>query len=127
MPWTRPVPALGVVLALLACNADRAAPHDTKPAPPAAAAPSLHEQLLTLDTHLDTPANFAPDWDIMQQHAYAEDLSQVDFPRMRSGGLDGGFWAIYTPQGPRTPEGHANARSAALQTAVRIHEMVARN
>ena len=46
---------------------------------------------------------------------------------MVSGGLDGGFWAIYTPQGPRTPEGYRSARSAALQTAVRIREMVARN
>ena len=89
--------------------------------------PTVHEQLLTLDTHLDTPGNFAPDWDIMQRHVYAEDLSQVDFPRMQQGGLDGGFWAIYTPQGPRTPEGNRSARSAALQTAVVIREMVARN
>jgi membrane dipeptidase len=90
--------------------------------------PSLHERLLTLDTHLDTPANFAsPGWDIMQTHEYTQDLSQVDYPRMVRGGLDGGFWAIYTQQGPRTPAGDASARSAALQTAVRIHEMVARN
>jgi membrane dipeptidase len=124
----RTVSAIAASLMLLACNADHAAEHSAQPSLAAPAPePTLHEQLLTLDTHLDTPANFAPDWDIMQQHAYAEDLSQVDFPRMRSGGLDGGFWAIYTPQGPRTPEGHANARSAALQTAVRIHEMVARN
>jgi membrane dipeptidase len=127
---TRTTLAFGALLALLACN-DRNAKHEAQAAPPAApkaaAAPTLHEQLLTLDTHLDTPANFAPDWDIMQRHEYATDLSQVDFPRMVSGGLDGGFWAIYTAQGPRTPEGHASARSAALQTAVRIHEMVARN
>src|ERR1700712_1385846 len=88
----------------------------------------LHERLLTLDTHLDTPASLASaGWDIMHTHAYGKDLSQVDYPRMVVGGLDGGFWAIYTSQGPRTPEGHAHARDAALQTALRIHEMVARN
>ncbi|HEX4354476.1 MAG TPA: dipeptidase [Polyangiales bacterium] len=96
------------------------------PSPAPAPSPSLHEQLLTLDTHLDTPANFAAaDWDIMQRHEYAQDLSQVDYPRMVSGGLDGGFWAIYTQQGPRTPEGNQHARSAALQTALHIREMVA--
>jgi membrane dipeptidase len=113
-----------ILFALLTCCAQ-----DNSSKPQAVAkAPSLHEQLLTLDTHLDTPANFAaPGWDIMQRHAYAQDMSQVDYPRMVSGGLDGGFWAIYTAQGPRTPAGDANARSAALQTALRIREMVARN
>jgi membrane dipeptidase len=123
------------LLGLLACcgadkTPDRAPdkPPVTPQAAPVDHAPAQHEQLLTLDTHLDTPANFvSPGWDIMQAHTFANDLSQVDYPRMLRGGLDGGFWAIYTSQGPRTPEGDANARSAALQTAVRIHEMVARN
>lgn len=85
----------------------------------------VHERLLTLDTHLDTPAAFGGSWDIMARHHWAEDLSQVDYPRMRIGGLDGGFWAVYTPQGPRTPEGNARARDAALLTAVRIRELTA--
>src|SRR5580658_794697 len=86
----------------------------------------IHERLLTLDTHLDTPIHFGPGWDITTGHDLASDPSQVDYPRMVSGGLDGGFWAIYTPQGPRTPEGEAKARDTALRTAMRIHEMVAR-
>jgi len=87
----------------------------------------LHEQLLTLDTHLDTPATFAnADWDIMQRHSYTEDLSQVDYPRLVAGGLDGGFWAVYTRQGPRTPQGVIQARDAALLRALRIREVVAR-
>jgi membrane dipeptidase len=86
----------------------------------------IHERLLTLDTHLDTPIHLGPGWDIMSRHDVASDPSQVDYPRMVSGGLDGGFWAIYTPQGPRTPEGEAKARDTALRTAMRIHEMVAR-
>ena len=100
--------------------------------PPAAgptvspAARALHEQLLTLDTHLDTPANFAvTGWDILARHEPSRDGSQVDFPRLVQGGLDGGFWAIYTPQGPRTVAGDHAARDFALGRAVAIREMVA--
>jgi membrane dipeptidase len=90
------------------------------------AARTLHEQLLTLDTHLDTPANLPlTGWDIARRHDVRRDGSQVDLPRMVEGGLDGGFWAIYTPQGPRTPAGERAARDAALARAVAIREMVA--
>ncbi|HEX3485875.1 MAG TPA: membrane dipeptidase, partial [Micropepsaceae bacterium] len=85
-------------------------------------------RIIRLDSHLDTPMNFArPGWDIMDAHSFDSDLSQVDYPRMVKGGLDGGFFAIYTPQGPRTPVGFAAARDAALKRAVEIHEMVARH
>src|SRR4051794_10611090 len=92
-----------------------------------ATARALHERLLVLDSHLDTPASLrTPGWSILEKHSLAEDFTQVDYPRMVEGGLDGGFWAVFTPQGPRTPEGHAAARDAALLTATRIHEMVAK-
>jgi membrane dipeptidase len=68
-----------------------------------------------------------PGWDIMERHTYETDLSQVDYPRMVEGGLKGGFFSIYTPQGPLTPEGYRAARDAALMRAVQIREMVARN
>jgi membrane dipeptidase len=85
-------------------------------------------RMLMLDTHLDTPMNFGrPGWDIMDAHSVEADLSQVDYPRMVKGGLDGGFFAIYTPQGPRTEQGFAAARDAGLKRAVEIHEMVARH
>ena len=87
---------------------------------------SLHNRLLTLDTHLDTPANLERSgWDIMQSQAREGLFSQVDVPRMRSGGLDGGFWVIFTPQGPLTAAGYAAARDAAIVRAMRIREMVA--
>jgi membrane dipeptidase len=97
-------------------------------AAPAAMAADAPQHMLMLDTHLDTPMNFArPGWDIMDEHSVETDLSQVDYPRMVKGGLDGGFFAIYTPQGPRTPQGLAAARDAGLKRAVEIHEMVARH
>jgi membrane dipeptidase len=92
-----------------------------------ASAQQIHDSLLTLDTHLDTPANFhRPGWDMLERHSVA-DRSQVDYPRMVEGGLKGGFFAIYTPQGPRTPEGDRAARDAAIMRGVEIREMVARH
>ena len=94
---------------------------------PAPSAQAVHDGLLTLDTHLDTPANFArPGWDIMDRHKVA-DHSQVDYPRMVEGGLKGGFFAIYTPQGPRTVEGDRAARDAAIIRGVEIREMIAKH
>jgi membrane dipeptidase len=88
--------------------------------------PSLHQRLICLDTHLDTPASLArPGWDIMKRHSQPDDFTQVDYPRMVEGGLDGGFFAIYTPQGPLTPEGMMAARDAALLRAAEIRELAA--
>jgi membrane dipeptidase len=41
--------------------------------------------------------------------------------------VDGGFFAVFTPQGPRGLEGDARARDYALVRATEIHEMVARH
>ncbi|HKB96734.1 MAG TPA: dipeptidase [Rhizomicrobium sp.] len=87
---------------------------------------ALHQRLICLDTHLDTPASLArPGWRMMQRHSRDQDFTQVDYPRMVEGGLDGGFFAIYTPQGALTPEAMMAARDAALLRAVEIREMVA--
>jgi membrane dipeptidase len=87
---------------------------------------ALHRRLICLDTHLDTPASLArPGWDMMRRHSRDSDLTQVDYPRMLEGGLDGGFFAIYTPQGPLTPEGMMAARDAAFLRAMEIRELVA--
>lgn len=88
------------------------------------AAQTLHQQLLVIDSHLDTALHLArPDWDILTPHHYADDFSQVDWPRMQQGGLKAGFWAIYTPQGTRTPQANAESTTQALATAVRIQDL----
>jgi len=87
---------------------------------------ALHQRLICLDTHLDTPASLArPGWAMMQRHSRDQDFTQVDYPRMVEGGLDGGFFAIYTPQGALDAAGMMAARDAALLRAVKIREMVA--
>jgi membrane dipeptidase len=87
---------------------------------------ALHESLLVMDTHFDTPANLSrPGWNIMDRHDVLVDGSQVDYPRMVEGGVDGGFFAIYTPQTQRGSDGDLKARDAALIRGMEIHEMVA--
>lgn len=87
---------------------------------------ALHKKLICIDTHLDMPANLArPGWNVMERHSYDQDFTQVDYPRMVEGGLKGGFFAIYTPQAPVTPEGMSAMRDAAFLRAMEIREMVA--
>ena len=90
-----------------------------------ARAKALQQRLLTLDTHLDTPANLARDgFDILQRHDGSA-VSEVDYPRMVEGAFDGGFWAIYTGQGDRSEAAHLHDRDAGLQRLLEIREMVA--
>ncbi|APO95792.1 dipeptidase [Xanthomonas vesicatoria] len=86
-----------------------------------ARATTLQKRLVTLDSHLDTPANLErADFDMLQAHA-GNRLSQVDYPRMVDGALDGGFWAVYTGQGNRSAAAHLDDRDAGLK----IHALVA--
>lgn len=81
-------------------------------------AETLHQRMLTLDTHLDTPMHFArPGWDFGAKHTHENDLAQVDLGRMDEGDLDGGFFVIYTGQGPLTPDGYREAKRFALDRA----------
>lgn len=89
---------------------------------------SLHQRLLILDTHLDTPTHMArPGWDFGARHSFVSDRSQVDIPRMVEGGLDGGFFVIYTPQGELTPAGYARALADATARAEVIRATIARH
>lgn len=104
----------------------------TTPLPPiegvSAKARQVHEQVIVLDSHLDTPANLPrPGWSILDRHDHDGAFSQVDLPRMRQGGLDGGFWVIYTAQGERDAAANQLARDHALVRMAAIREMVAAN
>ncbi len=88
---------------------------------------ALHENLIVLDTHFDTPANQTVDGFDIRKRNSVETGSQVDYPRMVEGGVDGGFFAIFTAQGPNTKAGNEAARDQAIMRGVVIHEMVAAN
>ena len=86
----------------------------------------LHGRMLVLDTHLDTPLHFErAGWNFADRHSLATDLSQLDIPRMKDGNLDGGFFAIYTEQGPLTAKGYADALAFARERSDLIDRTIA--
>jgi membrane dipeptidase len=89
---------------------------------------SQHQQLLTLDSHLDTPIRLGlPGFDITERHSAQDDYSQIDLPRMREGGLDGGFWAVFSYQGELDQAGYAQSYENAQRRLATIKAMVARH
>jgi membrane dipeptidase len=92
--------------------------------PVSPAARALHDRVLVLDTHLDTTAKMDdPRWSVMDRHPVQ--AGQVDYPRMIEGGLDGGFWAIYTPQKGRSADDYRVARDNGLRRLINLHRMIA--
>ncbi|WP_345228086.1 dipeptidase [Hymenobacter koreensis] len=85
-----------------------------------AKARKIHERVFTVDTHADTPMNLGkPGFDLARDNAPTD--YKLDFPKMKRGGLDAVFWAVYMGQGPRTPEGNAAAKQEALTIFAAIH------
>ena len=88
---------------------------------------ALHRTLLTLDAHMDAPVHFTrADWSFGDRHDPADEIAQVDLGRMEGGTLSGGFFVVYTPQGPLTADGYAVARAHAERRSDEIDAMVAR-
>src|SRR5512133_2327935 len=86
-------------------------------------ADKLHMNMLTVDTHCDTPmrltrSGFDP--------GIRNEKGCIDFPRMKEGGLDAEFFAIFIGQGPRTPEAFEIEHQKTLATFDSIHRVVAR-
>src|SRR4030095_10562788 len=77
---------------------------------------------------LDIPARWDDGtWDFGVRHRYDWDLTQVDLPRMEEGGLDGGFFVVYTGQGALTPGGFRDARDTALGRLSAIRRVIGEN
>ena len=108
------------LLALAACSQPAETPADDPLA--------VHRGLLVLDTHLDTAINFdRPGWSFGARHTPASDLVQLDLPRMADGNLDGGFFSIYTAQGPLTAKGYADALAFARKRSDSIDRVISEN
>lgn len=88
-------------------------------------AATIHERVLTVDTHVDTPFMLErPDFSIGAVNDIAKGGGHVDFPRMKQGGLDAIFFAVFTSQGPRTAEGHQKIHEEAIKVFKLIHKAV---
>jgi membrane dipeptidase len=92
-----------------------------------AEAQKIHAELLTIDSHTDTPLWFVRGYfDLSQRHNPREHGSKLDFPRMIEGGLDGVFFAAFIGQGPRTPEGNQKAFEQTERIFDSIHTVINR-
>ncbi len=83
----------------------------------------IHEKCLTIDTHCDTPMLMLKSGFSVRQENKAPQ-SRVDLPRMKKGGLDAMFFAVFTGQKPRTEENYKKTYALANQMLDSIHVMV---
>ena len=102
------------VIALAACGA---ATEKTEALSDEAIA-QIHDEMLTLDTHIDVPLTYMTEID----PSGPTDL-QVDLPKLRQGQLDSGFWIVYTPQGDLTPKGYADGNKIAQTRLTAIRKL----
>jgi len=87
-------------------------------------AEKIHEKVLTVDTHCDTPMDMVKsDFDLGERHTEG----CVDFPRMEEGGLDAEFFAVFTSQGPRNDSAYKKVRKYAFEVLDAIHRNVEKN
>jgi len=88
---------------------------------------AFHASIAVFDSHLDTPALFhTPDYVFTERGSFEKDGTHVDLPRMNEGGLDGGFWVIFTRQGPLDEASYAAARTHGLMRQTAIREFAAK-
>jgi membrane dipeptidase len=79
----------------------------------------IHDRVIALDTHADISAtNFTA------ERNYTENLdTQVNLPKMVSGGLDAAFFIVYVGQGPLTAEDYQRAYTQAIEKFDAIHRL----
>ncbi|MDZ7343883.1 MAG: dipeptidase [candidate division KSB1 bacterium] len=93
-------------------------------------AAELHAKVLTVDTHIDWPSHQFRNPEFVPRERHEPGMlgsGQWDLPRMREGGLDAAFMSIFTSQGPRTEDGHAEAKARALKLIELTKKMAADN
>lgn len=84
---------------------------------------AFHDSLLTIDSHID----IGPGYGTVALDPGVINDSQVDLPSMRIGGLDAGFFIVFTPQGPQSDAGFAAAVEAAEEKYRGIQRMLRAN
>ena len=79
----------------------------------------IHERVVTLDSHVDIPLDYAT----FNVDPGRRGDQQVDLPKMREGGLDAAFFIVYVAQTERTPDNYTRARADAMTKFEAIHRM----
>lgn len=82
----------------------------------------IHQKVLTVDTHTDTPWSLLDGkFDLSERHNYKDDRSRLDFPRMKEGGLDAVFMASFVGQSVRNDSAYTVAYEKAMVQIDSIH------
>ncbi len=90
-------------------------------------AAKLHQEIITIDSHTDTPMNLMEKgFDFGVRHDPVEAGSKIDLPRMEEGGLDGLFFGVFIGQGRRDGQGDSAATSEAFRITDSIYATVNR-
>jgi membrane dipeptidase len=79
---------------------------------------AIQDSVITIDTHDDIPGNFATG-----EVDPLDAPRQVNLSKMKDGGLDVAFFAVFVGQTPRTPENYEKAKAAAREKFDAIHRM----
>ena len=89
----------------------------------------IHNDVLTIDTHIDTPMLMLnDDWNIAEEHSVnSKDISRVDLPRMKKGGLDAAFFAVFVGQRERTEENYKMVQEEAARMISAVKGMCKEN
>ncbi len=112
---------LSIILCLCACNLsiknEKKLDRDRQ----------IHQSMLTIDSHTDTPLNIVLQGQNLSVRGDSHNAGpKIDFPRMKEGGLDGIFFAVFVGQGSRTPEGNEKAKQTALTVFDSLHTVINR-
>ena len=81
----------------------------------------VYAQYLTLDSHIDIPFDYM---DNPKHDPGNSTEMQVDFSKMKEGGLDSGFFIVYVGQSNLTDDGFKKAKDQAMLKFKAIHKMI---
>ncbi len=86
-------------------------------------ASKIHNKVLTIDSHTDTPLRFLDsNFDIGKNDENYK--GKVNLPKMKKGGLDAVFFAVFLGQRDRTKEGNEKAKKDALEIFDAIYKNI---
>src|SRR5262245_50041441 len=108
-------------VSILAALLFSSAAHAESEAELIARARAIHERVITIDTHVDIPANYgSAAYDPMKPGPRGQ---QVHIPTQFEGGLDATFLIVFVGQGELNTVGYAKALSDAMIKFSAIHKV----
>jgi len=88
----------------------------------------LHEKIITIDTHVDTPLRlYRSEYNLGENHNSEDGGGKLDLPRMVKGNLDAAFFAVFVGQGKRNEEANNNVKLRAFEIIDSINSQLKLN